>query len=136
MLPTTMRATLWLAVSGFLLAAAPAYAGPGAAYGHDDAVYPDDIAEAAAPRRVDVTITDRGPEPTEIRVRGPEKLQLVVTRESAHACRSELLIPEYDLRTPVPNGRPVAITLFARGDGQVHLRCPLEDFVGVIDAHP
>jgi hypothetical protein len=68
-------------------------------------------------------------------VKGPEKLTLLVKRASASACRWDLLIPEYDLRAAVPSGDPVAITLRARGEGRLHLRCPVEDF-GAPDAHP
>jgi hypothetical protein len=126
-----MRKRLWIAASGFLLAAGSALAGPGIA--HDDTVYPDDVAEQSAPRRVDVKITDRGPEPRDIPVSGSEKLELVLTRESPNACRWDVLVPGYDLRTAVPAGRPVALTLVTRGRGQVHLSCPAEDVAGVQD---
>ena len=58
-----MRATLWIAASGFLLAAGSAYActGPN---GHEETVYADHSAEAS-PARVDVTdvtITHQDPQ--------------------------------------------------------------------------
>lgn len=56
-----MRATLWIAVSGFLLASGSAYADTGLPIGHDDTVRPDYLAEASSPRQVDVTISDDGP---------------------------------------------------------------------------
>lgn len=127
-----MRTTLWLAASGFLLAAASAHAGPGLPIGHDDTVYPDDLAEASQPRRVDVTITDRGPQPRDIQVDGSEKVELVLTRESPKACRSDVAIDAYHLRTPVLAGHPVTLTLFAHGS-PIHLSCPLEDVVGALD---
>ncbi len=128
-----MRATLWIAASGFLLASGSAYAGPGLPIGHDDTVYADDLLEASQPRRVDVTITDRGPQPREIQVNGSEKLELVLTRESPNACRSDVLVTEYNLRTPVPAGHPVALTLLTQERGQLHLSCPMEDVVGALD---
>ena len=128
-----MRAMLWMAASGFLLASGSAYAGPGFPIGHDDTVYPEDLVEAAPPRRVDVTITDQGPQPRDIQVNGGEKLQLVLTRASPNACRSEVVVPEYNLRTPVLAGHPVALTLVTQGRGQLHLSCPLEDVVGSLD---
>jgi len=125
-----MRATLWMAASGFLLASGSAYAGPGLPLGHDDTAYPEDVTEAAPPRRVDVTITDQGPQPRDIQVNGAEKLELVLTRASPNACRSDVLVPEYNLRTQVLAGHPVALTLVTQGGGQLHLSCPLEDVVG------
>jgi len=129
----TMRASLWIVASGFLLASRSAYAGPGLPIGHDDTVHPDELAEASPPRRVDVTITDQGPQPRDIQVDGGEKLQVVLTRASQKACRSDVLVPDYDLRTQVPAGHPVALTLLTQGRGQVHLSCPLEDAVGALD---
>jgi hypothetical protein len=37
---------------------------------------------------VDVAINDRGPQPRTVHVDGGEKLDLVLTRASANACRS------------------------------------------------
>ena len=128
-----MRAALWTVASALLLASGTAFAGPVLPLGHDDTVYPDDLAEAASPRRVDVTITDQGPQPRDIQVSGGEKLELVLTRASPNACRSDVLVPEYGLRTPVPAGHPVALTLITQGRGQLHLSCPKEDVVGALD---
>ena len=128
-----MRAMLWIAASGLLLASGSAHAGPGLPIGHDDTVYPDDLLEASAPRRVDVTITDHGPQPRQIKVNGSEKLELVLTRESPNACRWDVLVPEYDVRTAVPAGHPVKLTVLTHGRGQLHLSCPVEDVVGALD---
>jgi plastocyanin domain-containing protein len=130
-----MRSMLKLAVAGLLLAAGSARAGPGLPPGHDDTTYPDDQLETARPRRVDVVITDRGPEPRQIQVRGSEKLELVLTRQSANTCRGDVLVPEYDVRTQAPAGRPVAVTLITRGRGQIHVSCPMED-VGAAPVAP
>jgi len=108
-----------------LLAAGSAHAGPG--LGHDDTIYPDDLLEASPARRVDVAITDRGPVPRTIETEGSEKLELVFTRESANACRGDLLVPEFGLRTTVPAGSPVALTLLTHARGSIHLSCPMED---------
>jgi hypothetical protein len=135
-----MRATLWIAASGFLLASGSAYASPGLPIAHDDtapsgvaAVYRDDLAEASPPRRVDVTVTDQGPQPRDIQVDGGEKLQIVLTRASPNACRWDVVVPEYNLRTPVLAGQPVALTVHTQGRGQLHLSCPMEDVVGALD---
>ncbi len=67
-----MRATLWIAASGFLLASGSAYAGTGLPIGHEDTVYADDLAEAS-PAQVDVTITDQGPQPLQPAEAGPQE---------------------------------------------------------------
>jgi hypothetical protein len=100
---------------------------------YDDTVYPDELVEASAPRRVEVTITDHGPQPRDIQVNGSEKLELVLKRESENACRWDVLVTDYNVRTPVPAGHPVALTLLTHGRGQIHLSCPSEDVVGALD---
>jgi plastocyanin domain-containing protein len=115
------------AVVGLLLAAGVARAGPGLPLGHDDTVYPDDLLEAAPARRVDVMITDHGPEPRSIPVEGSEHLELVFTRQSAATCRGDVLVPEFGARTAVPAGGAVALSLLAHARGRIHVSCPMED---------
>lgn len=122
-----MRNAGRIALIGMLLAAGVARAGPGIPLGHDDTVYPDDLLEAAPARRVDVTITDHGPEPRTIPVAGSEHLELVFTRQSGAACRGDVLVPEFGARTAVPAGGTVALSLLAHARGQIHVSCPAED---------
>ena len=56
-----MRATLWIAASGFLLASGSAYAGPGLPIGHDDTVYPDDLGESSSPQPRDIASSAKQP---------------------------------------------------------------------------
>jgi hypothetical protein len=110
------------------LAAGSAWAGPGIPIGYDDAVYPDDLLGQEQPQRIPVTITDQGPQPRFIPVQR-EKVQLVVTRASARACRSGLAVEDLDVHAAVPAGAPVLMTVLSRGSGQLHLICPAEDVV-------
>jgi hypothetical protein len=116
----------------FLLAWMPARAGPGLRYGHDDTVYPDDLIEAQPPHRVELTITDDGPRPAHLVAGRSEKVELVVTRRTERMCRSDLVVPDYDLRVPLPFGQPVAITLITSARGSIRLLCPIEDGAGVL----
>jgi plastocyanin domain-containing protein len=122
-----MRNAGRIAIVGMLLASGAARAGPGIALGRDDTIYPDDLLEAAAARRVDVAITDHGPEPRSIPVQASEHLELVFTRQSTATCRGDVVIPEFGARTAVPAGSPVALSLLAHARGQIHVSCPMED---------
>jgi hypothetical protein len=122
-----MRNARRIAMIGMLLGAGAARAGPGIPLGHDDTVYPDDLLEAAPARRVDVTLTDHGPEPRSIPVEASEHIELVLTRQSAAACRGDVLVPEFGARTAVPGGSPVALSLLVHARGQIHVSCPMED---------
>jgi len=113
-----------------LLAWMPARAGPGLPYGHDDTVYPDDLIQDRALHRIELTITDDGPHPAQLVAGRSEKVVLVVTRRTERMCRSDLLVPDYDLRVPLPLGQPVAITLLTSARGSIRLLCPIEDGAG------
>ena len=121
-----MRTTVLRLATGLLLASGSAYAVPGLP-GYDDTTYTEDLLLQSRPHRVDVAITDHGPEPRDIQIDQAEKLELVVTRRSALACRSDLLVTGYDVRTAIPDAQPVAITLLTFGRGTIHLACPAED---------
>ena len=111
-----MRATLWIAVSGFLLASGSAYAGTGLPHRPRRHSPPRRLGRgvsAAAGRR-----RQRRPGPTGRRVDGAEKLELVLKRESQNACRWDVLVTDYNVRTPVLPGHPVALTLLTHGRGQ------------------
>jgi hypothetical protein len=58
---------------------------------------------------------------------GRERLEIVVRRASATACRGDLLIPEYDLRAPAPGAEPVSLSVLAQGRGAFRITCPRED---------
>jgi len=127
-----MNARRLFMAAGLLLAWVPAHAGPGLRYGHDDTAYPDDLLEAQPPHRIELTITDEGPRPAELVAGRSEKVELVVTRRTERMCRSDLLVPDYDLRVPLPLGQPVAITLLTHARGSIRLLCPIEDAVGAL----
>jgi hypothetical protein len=79
-----MRPMLW--DRGFApLDSGSARGGPELPYAHDDVVYPDDLAEASDPWRVDVTITERGPQPSAIQVHAREAPVRGDAREHARA---------------------------------------------------
>lgn len=122
-----LKSAAHIAIAGMLLAAGSAHAGPGMPLGHDDTIYPDDLLEASPARRVDVTLTDRGPEPRSVRVEAGEHIELVLTRRSEAACRGDVLVPEFGARATVPTGSPVSLDLLAHARGQIHVSCPMED---------
>ena len=121
-----MRTSLWVGISA-VLASQAAYAGPGIPIGHDDTVYTQDLLEASEPRRVEVTITERGPEPRDIPIDKAEKLNIVARRESDRACRFGLAVTGYGLVAPVAPGPPTTIVVLTFGRGQIHLACPMEN---------
>jgi len=110
-----------------LLGAGPALAGPGIPIGHDDTIYTEDLLLASPPTKVEIVITDRGPEPRDILIDRAEKLVLLVHRESERACRFGLAVSGYGPAKPIGSSQPAEITILTYGKGAVHLSCPAED---------
>ena len=109
-----MRAKLWIGLSSFSLRGG--LAAPGVPFTYDDTVYPDDssrhrrLAGSTSPSPITA-------QPRDIQVDGAEKLELVLKRESQNACRWDVLVTDYNVRTPVLPGHPVALTLLTHGRG-------------------
>jgi hypothetical protein len=120
-----------LIAAALLLTAGPAFAGPG--IDHDDAVYPEEVVSQKPARRVDVTITDAGPQPAAIDAHPDERLLLMITRKTERVCRNDLLIPAYGVRTPLPLGAPMPVAVLTREKGRVELVCPVEDTIGEVN---
>jgi len=85
-----MRATLWIAASGLLLAATSAHAGPGLGYAHDDTVYPDDAADAQAAPPAEGASGRGDMQSHVIAVRVGDRVELLVTGRRADGAAGEM----------------------------------------------
>ncbi len=132
---TAFRLTLAV---GAVLAASAALASPWDHPGFDDATYPSREAPPARPAapkppvQVSITIRDDGPHPAVVQAAAGRPIVLVVTRETNRLCTDEIVVPSFHLRTRLPYGKPVTISLPASGRGDIRLECPREDGAGQV----
>jgi plastocyanin domain-containing protein len=111
-----------------------------AACSSEKAEGPADQKEKAAARapvvasgRVAISVTEKGFEPTPIRVEKGKPLTLVVTRKTDQTCATEITLPEYKIDQKLPLGQPVEITFTPEKAGELVYGCAMDHMIsGVI----
>ena len=73
----------------------------------------DDAKKPAAPRRIAISVTEKGFDPTGVKVHKGEEVTLVFTRKTNRTCAKEVIVHLDDHQTvdrKLPLDRPVEIT--------------------------
>ena len=86
----------------------------------------------AAPlaNNVVMTVTDKGFEPANLRVRKGEPVTLVITRKSDASCATEIVIDEYGVNTKLPLGQAVTVRFTPTKSGQLKYGCAMQKMIG------
>jgi len=92
-------------------------------------------AEAAAPsvpekrengvRVVELSVTEKGYEPSPVTLKKGEPVKLVVTRKTDLTCATEVVMEGYDINTPLPLNQPVEITFTPKESGKLVYGCAM-----------
>lgn len=77
-----------------------------------------------------MTVTDKGFEPQNLRVKKGEPVTLVITRKSDATCATEIVIDEHGIHTPLPLGKPVTVTFTPKKSGELHYGCAMKKMIG------
>lgn len=78
-----------------------------------------------APRVIELSVTERGFEPSPVNVKKGEPLKLVVTRKTDQTCATELLMPDQKIDKPLPLNKPVEIAFTPEKSGQLKYGCAM-----------
>ncbi|HEU5056128.1 MAG TPA: cupredoxin domain-containing protein [Kofleriaceae bacterium] len=90
-------------------------------------------APVVASGRVAISVTEKGFEPTPIRVEKGKPITLVVTRKTDQTCATEITLPEYKIDQKLPLGQPVEITFTPEKAGELVYGCAMDHMIsGVI----
>lgn len=87
-------------------------------------------AAAKEPRTIELTVTKKGFEPSPVKVKKGEPLKLVVTRNVERTCATEIVVPGYDISTPLPLGEAVTVTFTPKKDGEIKYGCAMDQMLG------
>src|SRR4051794_15635790 len=77
----------------------------------------------AAPKTVQLSVTEKGFEPSPVTLKKGEPVKLVVTRKTDQTCATEIVIPEYEIQKELPLGKPVEIAFTPKKSGEVAYGC-------------
>ncbi len=82
--------------------------------------------------RVSMTVTDKGFEPQNLRVRKGEPVTLTITRTSDATCATDIVIDEYDIKAPLPLREAVSVQFTPKQSGELKYGCAMQKMVGGI----
>jgi plastocyanin domain-containing protein len=80
---------------------------------------------AGAERRVELSVTSKGFEPSPIHVKKGQPLVLVVTRRTDRTCAKELVVPSMNLKAALPLDKPVELRLTPAKTGELKYGCAM-----------
>ncbi|NBD11524.1 copper transporter [Corallococcus sp. c25j21] len=75
---------------------------------------------------VELTVTQKGFEPSPVLLRQGEPVTLLVTRKTDQTCATELVLEDYGIHEKLPLGKLVEITFTPRQAGMLRYGCAME----------
>ena len=78
---------------------------------------------AKSVRRIAISVTGKGFEPSSIHVKAGRPVVLVVTRKTDETCATEIVIASQNLRRALPLNKPVEILVSAKKPGTLRYVC-------------
>jgi plastocyanin domain-containing protein len=94
---------------------------------------PRSAVAADGPRTIEIALTAKGFEPSRVKVKKGEPLQLVVTRKTDDTCAREIVIPSENLRADLPLNKAVTLRFTPQRSGEIKYTCGLDMITGVIE---
>jgi plastocyanin domain-containing protein len=89
-------------------------------------------AESSGPlvSRLEMSVTEKGFEPANIRVKKGEPVTLIITRKTETTCATEIVIDEHKIKTPLPLNKPVTVTFTPSKTGALKYGCAMNKMIG------
>jgi plastocyanin domain-containing protein len=101
----------------------------GSAACHSDPKAPPAIG-VAADGRIAIAVTADGFVPNKIRVKVGQPVTLVVTRQVERTCAKQIVIKDFGIDVPLPQGQPVEVTITPTKAGPIHYACGMDMISG------
>lgn len=76
-----------------------------------------------APRSIELTLTDAGLVPAEVKVTKGEQVHLGITRKTDRTCMTEVVIADVGVKQPLPLGKTVYADFVAPKAGTFRILC-------------
>ena len=82
--------------------------------------------------RVELAVTERGFEPSEVQAKKGIPLTLVVTRKTDATCAKEIVIADQNIRKDLPLNQAVELTFTPGNSGEIRYVCGMDMIAGKI----
>lgn len=76
-------------------------------------------------RVVELSVTEKGYEPSPVSLKKGEPVKLVVTRKTDQTCATEVVMEGYNINTALPLNQPVEIAFTPKESGQLVYGCAM-----------
>lgn len=83
-------------------------------------------------RTVEMTVTEKGFEPSKIKAKKGEKLRLVVTRKTKSTCATEIVVPEHGINKELPLDEAVTVEVTPKKSGEIRYACGMGHVTGIV----
>jgi plastocyanin domain-containing protein len=90
----------------------------------------DAAAKPPLANKVTMVVTDKGFEPTDLRVKSGEPVELTITRKSEDTCATEIVIDEYKIKTALPLNQAVLVKFTPTETGTLKYGCAMQKMIG------
>ena len=90
---------------------------------------PTGKAGEAGPRVIELTVTEKGFEPSPLTVAAGQPIKLVVTRKTDKTCATELILAEHQINQKLPLDVPVEIAFTPTKAGQLTYGCAMDQMI-------
>jgi plastocyanin domain-containing protein len=79
---------------------------------------------------VQMRVTEAGFEPSSVKVKKGQPLELVITRKTDKTCAKEIVIDEYAINTPLPLDKAVTVAFTPTKSGELKYGCAMDKMIG------
>ncbi|HZH78359.1 MAG TPA: cupredoxin domain-containing protein [Archangium sp.] len=83
-------------------------------------------------RTVEVTVTSKGFEPANVKVKAGHPVRLVVTRKTEKTCATEIILDDLGINQPLPLDTPVTVEFTPSESGTLRYACAMDHIRGVV----
>ncbi|HEX5659053.1 MAG TPA: cupredoxin domain-containing protein [Polyangiales bacterium] len=80
--------------------------------------------------KVTMSVTEKGFEPADLRVKQGEPVELTITRKTEDTCANEIVIDEYKVNTKLPLNEAVVVTFTPSKTGTLKYGCAMKKMIG------
>lgn len=91
-------------------------------------------AQEASVQRVAMEVTGEGFVPAKIKVKVGKPVTLSVTRKTDRTCATDIVIKDYGINKPLPQGETVEVTFTPTKAGNIRYACAMDMIAGEIIA--
>jgi plastocyanin domain-containing protein len=89
-------------------------------------------APADGVRTVELTVTSKGFEPANVKVKAGSPVRLVVTRKTDQTCAKEIVMADLGIHQPLPLDTPVTVEFTPGESGTLRYACGMDHVSGMV----